>query len=249
MNREEYDSMYRLEDSHWWFVARRNLLFRSLKRLLDARNNAHPIILDVGCGTGGTLDRMRPLGDVVGLDLEPLALDFCRERGWHTLVNGSATALPFPDDTFDAAVALDVLEHIPDHHTAAREIARVLQPGGVLLATVPAYQSLWSRHDVALMHQRRYLAPEFGALLTAAGLEVEYLTYTVAALLPLVYLIRRAQRFFQPNATPRADAAHVAPLVNRALLALLDAESRLNLNGTHLPFGLTVFAIARKSAH
>lgn len=236
--------MFRLEDGHWWFVARRSLLLRALRRLLV--NRPSPRILDVGCGTGGTMDRVRPLGTVVGLDLEPLALEYCRERGWTTLVQGSATALPFADASFDAAIALDVLEHVPDHRAAAREIARVLAPGGVLLATVPAYQALWSRHDIALMHQRRYVTREVKALLEDAGLTVEYLTYTVAALLPLVYLVRKAQRLFQPNAAPRADAAAVSPALNRVLLGILEAESRLNLRGIHLPFGLTVFAIARR---
>ena len=251
MNTEEYDWMYRLEDSHWWFVARRDLLERTLRRLLPPRdgqdgNAAAPLILDVGCGTGGTMDRLRPLGTIVGLDLEPRALEYCRQRGWNTLVHGSATALPFPDASFDAAIALDVLEHIPDHAAAAKEVARVLKPDGVFLATVPAYQSLWSRHDVALMHQRRYVAPEFGALLAGAGLTVEYLSYTVAALLPLVWAVRKSQRVFQRHAPPRADAANVPAGLNRALLWLLRAESRLNLRGVRIPFGLTVFAITRK---
>lgn len=253
--------MYRLEDSHWWFVARRDLLSRALQDRLSAaaadpavaapRRTSTVHLLDVGCGTGGTLDRLRknmPDARIVGLDLEPLALEFCRERGWNTLVQASATALPFADNTFDAAVALDVLEHIPDHEAAAREIARVLAPGGSILITVPAYRALWSRHDIALMHQRRYVAREMRTLLEGAGLTVDYITYTVAILLPLVALIRFGQKLFQPGGPARADAAHVSPPINSILLALLRFESGLHLSGVRLPFGLTVFAIARKPA-
>lgn len=248
MNREEYAAMYRLEDTHWWFVARRELVLTALRRLLRSRmpGDAPPRLLDLGCGTGGMLERLRPLGQAVGLDLEPLALAFCRERGHDKLVRGSATALPFRDNSFDFVLALDVLEHIADHETAAREIARVLAPGGHALITVPAYQSLWSRHDVALMHQRRYRAGQVRRLLAGtAGLRLVHLTYTVSMLLPAVWAVRTLQRRLRPHAPPRADVAPTPALLNRLLRALLHGESRVALRA-RLPFGVTVFALARK---
>jgi SAM-dependent methyltransferase len=259
VNQEEYAQMYRLEDSHWWFVARRNLVLMALRRLLRCRRPSAatggtaavpPLrLLDVGCGTGGTLERLKPFGNVVGLDLEPLALAFCRERGHRALVRASATRLPFGDGAFDVVVALDVLEHIPDHEAAAREIARVLAPGGFVIVTVPAYRSLWSRHDVALMHQRRYRSGEVKRLLGAPGLRVARLTYTVSLFLPIVWAIRTSQRLRRSSRreTPRADAAPTHPLLNRALRAWLDLESRLALRA-RLPFGVTVFAVAEKPA-
>ena len=248
MNKEEYAQMYRLEDTHWWFTARRNLIFFALEHLLRegaGRAGDKPLrLLDVGCGTGAMLDRLRPLGHIVGLDMEPLALEFCRTRGHRELVRASATALPFADNSFDFVVATDVLEHIPDDAAAAREIRRVLAPGGSVLITVPAYQSLWSGHDIALMHQRRYRGREMRRLLTAAGLRVTRLTYTVSALFPLVWMIRRAQRL-RPSREPRADAVPTPTALNHLLRAWLDMESRLALR-FRLSFGLTVFAVARK---
>ena len=242
--------MYRLEDTHWWFVARRNLVLAALERLgrraHRERGAAPPRLLDVGCGTGGTLERLGPFGCAVGLDLEPLALQFCRERGHAALVRGSATALPFADRSFDVVLALDVLEHIPDHEAAAREIARVLRPGGHALITVPAYRSLWSRHDVALMHQRRYRAGEVRRLLSRSGLRPDLLTYTVSAFLPIVWVVRTVQRL-RPHGPTRADTLPTAPVLNRILRTYLEAEGRVALR-TRLPFGVTVFAIARKPA-
>jgi SAM-dependent methyltransferase len=164
-------------------------------------------------------------------------------------VRASATRLPFGDGAFDVVVALDVLEHIPDHEAAAREIARVLAPGGFVIVTVPAYRSLWSRHDVALMHQRRYRSGEVKRLLGAPGLRVARLTYTVSLFLPIVWAIRTSQRLRRSSRreTPRADAAPTHPLLNRALRAWLDLESRLALRA-RLPFGVTVFAVAEKPA-
>ncbi len=243
--------MFRLEDGHWWFVARRNLLMHALKRFRpapvgDAAVSAGGLkILDVGCGTGGTMDRLRPLGLVVGLDLEPLALEFSHNRGHRSLILGSATTLPFVTNSFDIVVALDVLEHIPDHEAAAREIARVLRPGGLLFATVPAYRHLWSRHDEALMHQRRYVAGEVRDLLTGANLSTEHLTYTVMAYLPLVTLVRAYQRRFQTSGPPRADVAPTPRLLNAVLRRWLDLESQAALR-LRLPWGLSVFAVGRK---
>jgi len=246
MNIDEYAKMYRLEDEHWWFVARRNLIVRALARFSSTKTTPQAArVLDVGCGTGGMLDRLQPFGEVLGLDLEATALAFCRQRGYTRLVQASATAMPFAADTFDVAVALDVLEHIPDHAAAAREIARVLKPGGALFVTVPAYRSLWSGHDVALMHQRRYVAREVVALLEQAGLYVEHLTYTVSILFPLAYLVRMVQRRLRPGAPPRADVRSTPPLLNRALLGLQDAESRIALV-SQIPYGLSILAVARK---
>jgi SAM-dependent methyltransferase len=237
-----YRQMYALEDTHWWFVARRNLLVRAL----DGRLPDGARLLDVGCGTGGTMDRLRDFGEVWGLDTEPLALELCRERGHTNLVQASATEMPFPDNHFDGIVALDVLEHIDDHEGAAREIQRVLKPGGTLVVTVPAYQSLWSRHDVALHHQRRYRAPQMKALLERAGFSVERCTYTVSALFPAAWVVRRFQNAFQKDAPPVADARPTRPWLNTLLRRGLDIESGLVLKHD-LPFGLTVFALARKS--
>ncbi|MDX1935267.1 MAG: class I SAM-dependent methyltransferase [Capsulimonadales bacterium] len=244
MNRDEYDQMFRLEDEHWWFAARRNLILRAVRSI-----PAEPVLprrfLDVGCGTGGTLARLAPSGEVVGLDMEPLALTYCRRRGLRNLVQGSATSLPFRDAVFSGVLALDVLEHLPEDSACVREIARVLAPGGVVYVTVPAYRSLWSSHDVALMHQRRYVAGEVRRLLEGEGLEIVRLSYTVSLFFPPVWLIRTLRRRLRPGKPAKADVALTPPWLNGVLRRVLDIESRIALR-FRLPFGVTVFAAARK---
>jgi SAM-dependent methyltransferase len=143
-------------------------------------------------------------------------------------------------------VALDVLEHIPDHAAAAREIARTLVPGGLVYVTVPAYRALWSSHDVALMHQRRYVAREVRDLLRAAGLETVHLTYTVSTYLPLAWGVRTLRRRLRPNGPPRTDIVPTPPWLNTLLRGYLEAEGRAALK-LPAPFGLTVFAVARRT--
>src|SRR5262249_42972179 len=144
-------------------------------------------ILDAGCGTGALLEALRadPANRAVGLDFSEAALQFCRERGYDRLVRGDLTVLPFPDARFDVITALDVIEHLDDDAGAAREIARVLKPGGILVASVPAYRFLWSGHDIALHHRRRYQMSEMTGLLRSAGLAIEKSTYLLTALFPL----------------------------------------------------------------
>ncbi len=243
LDKAYYVQMHRLEDSHWWFVARRELACSALRRWCTV---PRPVVLDMGCGTGGTLDRLVEFSEPTGVDLEPLALSLCRSRGHENLVLASATELPFEESSFDAALALDVLEHIPDHEAAAREMARVLRPGGVAVVTVPAYRFLWSGHDVALHHQRRYVRSEVRALLESAGLEVLWETYTVTSLFPAASLVRTWKRWTTPrSAEPVADTQPTRPWLNRLLTRVLLAEGRWTLRNP-LPFGLTVLAVARK---
>lgn len=250
MNLEEYDRMYALEDSYWWFVARRGLIAHLLGDL------ALPTtidILDIGCGTGAMLDRLHEFGNVTGADFSPQALAYCRERGErngreYRLVRADVRSLPFADNSFDIVTAMDIIEHIDRDKDAMSEILRVLKPGGRLLATVPAYMALWSEHDHALHHHRRYTAHGFRDLARRAGFVIDHLSYTVTTLLPLIWAIRAYNRArASKGGAPKADVEELHPVVNRLLLKLVDAETQI-VRKAALPFGVTVVAVARKAS-
>ena len=249
MNLEEYERMYRLEDSYWWFVARRGLIATLLS---DLALPGSLDILDIGCGTGAMLDRLDGYGTVIGADFSPQALSFCRERGKRTgkeyrLVRADVRSLPFADNSFDIVTAMDIIEHIDRDKDAMAEILRVLKPGGRLLATVPAYMALWSEHDNALHHHRRYTAHGFRDLSRRAGFVVDRLSYTVTSLLPVVWLVRVVNRARAvKGASAKADVGPLPSAVNRILLALTNAETQF-VRKLDLPFGVTVVAIARKA--
>ena len=242
MNPAEYERMHALEDWYWWFVARRRAAARFVRDFAPADRPLR--ILDAGCGTGGMLDLYRswPDAEAIGLDFSPSALGFSHNRGHERLVGGDLTALPFRTATFDVITALDVLEHVPDDARAAAEISRVLKPGGILVATVPAYQFLWAPHDEALHHQRRYDGPQFRSLLQGAGLQIERLTFLLSALFPLAAASRMVQR---GKSGESAGLPKVPGFVNQALIAFQAAELAVARKAS-LPFGLTVLAVGRK---
>jgi len=240
----ELAKMFDLEDTYWWFVARRELVRAFLESAFAARPN--PLILDVGCGTGATLKALVDLGPVVGVDRAPDALRYCRRRGLRSLSLATAEALPITSDSADAILALDLLEHVADDAAALREFARVLRPGGILLITVPACPQLWSEHDEALDHLRRYRLPHLRRILLSAGLRIDKLSYLITSLLAPIAALRLLQRLI-PRRKRRPRTAFIVPPrpINWLLIALLRLERRW-LSRFGLPIGVSLIAIARK---
>ncbi len=252
MEIREYAVMFEVESRHWWFQGTRSLVLELIAAHLPAETGASPPrIVDLGCGTGLTLTRLRERfgGEPVGLDIEPRALAFCRERGHERLFEGSLLATPFADESFDVVVALDVIEHLEDDLAAVREATRVLAPGGLLVLTVPACPWLWSEHDVALHHHRRYRARGLRALVREAGLEplalghLNGLLFAPAALVRLGRRVRSVWR--REGEAPRSDVSLPPAPVNRALRSILELE-RYSLAHGGMPLGLSLYAVARK---
>lgn len=241
MNPDEYRRMFQLESHYWWFVARRRLAFRLLRRAIGDKEQ--PRLLDLGCGTGAFDLDLASIGRPVGADMSRLALDFAATRGTFDLVQADGSALPFAAGSFDSVVGLDVFEHIEDDRAALKECARVLRPGGVLVLTVPAFRALWGPHDVALHHFRRYRRAEVRARLVGAGLAPERLSYSVFFLFPIVLLIRLFEK--RKRGPAEASLPSVPGWLNALLIALGGLEAAL-ICSMSLPWGSSVVAVARK---
>lgn len=241
----EYDKMYHLEEANWWYSGRRDLVL-NMAALVDNATLGKPLnILDVGCGTGINLKYLQELGKAYGLDISEDALKFSRSRGLPSLICGSADKLPFKDGFFDQVLALDVIEHIDEDLSAVRELCRVLKPGGHLIITVPAFQFLWSGHDKAVHHKRRYTRSGLIHILEMGGFENEKSSYWNFFLFLPVAAIRILKRFQRPGNEMQTDLAELPSSLNRFLLKLMKIENRI-LRRFDLPFGVSVICICRK---
>ena len=240
----EYRRMFDHEDHYWWYVSRRALVVDLVRSL---RPRPGSLLVDVGCGTGATAQALEEFGRVVGLDASPEALAFSASRGIAGLLRGRAEAIPLGDRTADLIVATDILEHLGDDVGALAEFRRVLAPGGHAVVTVPAYRFLWSEHDHALMHRRRYVAGELTRKAREAGLEVVRSTYALGFLLPLAFgrLLRPATP--PDGRTPEAQLKPVSPRLNAALIRFQGWETAL-LRHVDLPCGLSVAAVLHRPA-
>lgn len=235
-----------MEDVHWWFVARRNILLEVLNKYVGANGPGTRRILDVGCGTGTMLTYLARFGNAEGVDIDTEAIEYCRARGLKQVSQSAADSLPFADDTFDLVTALDVVEHIDDDLGVLREVRRVLRPGGQLLLTVPAYRFLWGRQDEINLHKRRYVAREVRERLQAAGFAVRRLSYMNAILFPAIAAIRLVRHVLPEPAELESDFAFPAPRLLNGVLSRVFGTERHVLSRFSLPFGVSIMALAQK---
>jgi SAM-dependent methyltransferase len=240
MDERLMQAMLDVDEHHWWYRGRRRIVRAELDRLPlppGAR------VLDAGCGSGRTIDELVDYGEVYGIELDPQAAAAARARGRGEVRIGRLEELPWGPGTFDLITCLDVVEHTPDDRVTLAELRRVCKPGGWLLVTVPAYQALWSLHDTANHHYRRYERATLRSAALAAGWRIERMTSFNGVLLPPAAAVRLAQRRRRDmnNYTPGITLG--PQWLNAALEWPLRVESRWLARGRTLPAGLSLLAV------
>jgi SAM-dependent methyltransferase len=230
-----------LEPRSFWFRARARLIVWATRTYFaDARS-----LVDVGCGTGFVLERLRselPHLRLAGTDLFPEALAYARERLGDEvrLEQADARALPFGSE-FDSAGAFDVLEHVDEDDRVLAELRRVARLGVILL--VPQHRWLWSGADEAAGHVRRYTRAELVHKVASAGFRVVRATSYVSSLVPVVWAGRRFRR---ASGDPLAGLA--PGRANALLERALDVERALVERGLDLHAGTSLLVVARAPA-
>jgi SAM-dependent methyltransferase len=241
IDREGIERKAELEDRHWWYRGRRRVLEAAFARL--------PVpspceVLDLGCGTGTNFALLGRFGPVTGLEVNPAAVELARRRGFKEVTQGGAERIPFADDRFGLIACLDVIEHVEDDGAALAESARVAKPGGLLVITAPAYPRLYSAHDTASGHRRRYTMRGLRRVAGNAGWEPLLATHFNTFLLAPAALRRVLTRNAE---APRSDLLATPVWVDGPLSRLLGLEAGLLRRGVRLPAGLSLLLALRRA--
>jgi SAM-dependent methyltransferase len=233
----EYEKMYKFEEGYWWWIGKREIV----KGIINRLNTDIRTILDAGCGTGLNLNYLKHYGNVIGLDFSKEALNFCKLRAGTNLIQADAEKVPFKGDTFDLIIALDLLEHLDDRDVL-KEFHRVLNPNAYLIVTVPAFTFLWSKHDEALHHKRRYNKEQLEGILKQNGFILKKITYwNFFLFLPIVMM-----RLITKQQEVKTDVEALPNIVNMVFVSVLRIESHLITHGVNLPFGTSLLCISKK---
>ena len=238
-------TMLDVDEHHWWYRGRRRIIRAELDRLPLLRPAC---VLDAGCGSGRTLEELAHYGEVHGIELDPDAAEVARSRAAGEVQIGRLEELPWSDGSFDLITCLDVIEHTPDDRATLLELRRVCRPTGWLLVTVPAYQALWSMHDHANHHFRRYNRRSLTAAALESGWLLRRMTSFNTLLLPPAAAVRLAQRR-RPRSDYRPEIQLGPAWLNAILERPLHLEARWLARGRTLPAGLSLMAVLQNPPH
>jgi SAM-dependent methyltransferase len=236
-----YPLMADIESQHFWFRGRRDILQNLMRQKVDGREGK--LILDAGCGTGGNLKWLSEFGHVVGLELDEYAASIALGEAPGCVVRAKfPDKIPFKKKTFDIITIFDVIEHIENDSETLFCLAEKLKSDGMMLITVPAFPHLWSGHDVAHHHKRRYLKDQLKGILTGAGLKVEYLSYFNSLLYPVIAVKRIMNRMF--SIEDAIDLKVPPRRLNDVLYKTFSSEKKW-IGKIQVPFGVSLIAVAR----
>jgi len=239
MERVVYQQMAELDERHWWYRARREIIADLIRR--EAKLPADARILEIGSGTGHNLPMLSGFGHVDALELDEEARALSEKRLGRKVMSSPLPELAgVPDKDYDLIGAFDVIEHIDDDMAAIASIATKLKRGGRFIMTVPAHQWMWTAHDVANHHKRRYSKRALRQLIEGSPLKLERVGYFNSLLFPLAVAERTASKL---RGNDNGDVNLPPKILNSALETVFAAERHL-VGRIPMPPGLSLFAVA-----
>jgi SAM-dependent methyltransferase len=248
---KEYELKYhRLEKDYWWFRARRDMIFKLLRKM---NINSNYKILDLGCASGFLIEFLEKKGfkNISGIDISKEAIKKCRDKGLTNTFTLDCVDTKFKDREFDILIASDVLEHIENDDIALREWNRILKKNGILIVFVPAFNFLWSQHDEANYHYRRYSRKKLLDGLKKSNFSILRTSYWNFSLFIPISFIRMLERFkskkYADNAGKEDQLSELPQIINKVLLYVLKIENSLLGKSLTYPYGLSVFAVGKKT--
>ena len=212
-------------------------------------NRQDSIFCEIGAGTGGNLSLLAEYAPVDAVEMNHAARQIIKSKSIKGLENLHSGYLPdnMPSlQTYDAVFSLDVVEHVENDTAAIEALSTYVKDDGYLITTVPAYQWLWSAHDEANQHFRRYTLNRYLKLFQRTNLEIVYASYFNTLLFPLAAI----SRFLQGLNTGNEDSSNKSlklpnRVVNFMLLKIFRLEAII-AGKVKMPFGLSIIVIAKK---
>jgi SAM-dependent methyltransferase len=247
MRVEDFEQLYKLESTYWWFVAMRRITDAILRTELQKPGLR---ILDAGCGTGFNVQYYTSgkARKTFGMDISDAAIDCVKRKGLNTVAQSSVTAIPFKSDCFDLVFSFEVITHLECrfHDDAFREMLRVLKPGGSLFLRLPAFMWLWSSHDEAIQAYYRYTRPEVEEKLTRLGYRIEWISYANCLLFPIILLRRFLKHLGISSGSDVRPFPRGMGWLDWIFRHALESEAKWFQLGHRLPFGLSLICHAKK---
>jgi ubiquinone/menaquinone biosynthesis C-methylase UbiE len=251
VEKQYYQEYYELERKNWWFVVRNQILMERIKKQMNPQSPLK--ILNVGVATGSTSELLTQFGEVTSIEYDQDCCDFARGKTGLNIIQGSILELPFPDKSFDLVCAFDVIEHVEDDAKAVNELKRVCKSGGYVSVSVPAFQFLWSHHDVINHHFRRYtMAMLKEVFLKEKNGVIQYTTYFNSILFPPIAGFRLVSELIPKKWIRKGTGAdnHVfdqESFTSKLLLGLFNVERPLLKSGLTFPFGVSAMLCWQKN--
>ncbi len=241
-----------IEQRHWWFVGRRQILGRLIAEVLPASKES--LIVDVGCGTGGNIASLADRYDCVGIDTSREAIELASRRFPQVRFLAGRAPEDLGELAAQASMFLlsDVLEHVEDDYAMLSALLAAARPGSHFLITVPADESLWSEHDESFGHYRRYDRRRLEGIWAGLPVTPLLISHFNARLLPAIRAIRAwSRRRGHASGEVGTDFWLPNPIANGVLTSIFAGEAgRLIgvLQGRSRPFraGASLVALLRR---
>ncbi len=242
-----YKTMFEYENTHWWFQAKKHIITSLIKDKVLQKFDRPINIADIGCGVGLLLNSLSQLGNVTGIDYSNQALDFCRENFNGELIQADCGTSININKKYDLVIASDLIEHIKDETIIIENIYNLLNPNGYAIITVPAFQFLWSQHDVNNMHYRRYELNQLKGLIKSSRFKIEYISYYNFFLFIPAFIVRIIKKVLKIDKKGELELKTPPSIINKLMYKIFSSEYTYISKKKRFPFGLSLIAVIKRN--
>ena len=244
MEKQEYKNMFLHENEFWWYTTLHSLIVSIIAR----KKTKDLTIFDAGCGTGRMMELLQAFGDVSGIDYSEDAVYYSKSRGLKKVSQENLNTWgDSKNECYDIITSIDVLYHkaIQNEDDVLQKFHKSLKKDGLLIINLPAFNLLKREHDKVVYTKRRYLKKSFVAQVEKAGFSVKKATYRMPHLFFIIILQKGLRKIFGDKET-NSDVQKIPKYINAFFSFLGRIENYYILNLGNIPFGSSLFIVAKK---